>query len=63
MSALLQPGIVDVTGLLLVCTADVPSIGVAMFVRAGRVAAARAPALRGAPAPSASAVKVSVPTV
>jgi MFS family permease len=60
MSALLQIGLIDVTVGLLACTAT-SAIGVAMFVRAGRVAAS--PILRGAPAQAASGVHVSVPTV
>jgi len=59
MSALLQIGLIDVTVGLLACTAT-SAIGVALFVRAGRVAAA--PAFRETPAPAASAAtaKVSV---
>jgi MFS family permease len=60
MSALLQIGLIDVTVGLLACTAT-SAIGVAMFVRAGRVAAS--PILRGAPAQAASGVHVSVPIV
>jgi MFS family permease len=62
MSALLQIGLIDVTVGLLACTAT-SAIGVAMFVRAGRVAAA--PALRGAtaPAPAAAATNASLPAV
>jgi MFS family permease len=59
MSALLQIGLIDVTVGLLACTAT-SAIGVALFVRAGRVPAE--PALREAPAPTSSTAtaKVSV---
>jgi MFS family permease len=58
MSALLQIGLIDVTVGLLACTAT-SAIGVAMFVRAGRVVPA--PDVRTASAPAVAAAKASVP--
>ena len=58
MSALLQIGLIDVTVGLLACTAT-SGIGVAMFVRAGRVGAA--PAVRVASAPAGAGTKASLP--
>jgi hypothetical protein len=58
MSVLLQIGLIDVTVGLLACTAT-SAIGVAMFVRAGRVVPA--PEVRTALAPAIAAAKASVP--
>jgi MFS family permease len=57
MSALLQIGLIDVTVGLLACTAT-SAIGVAMFVRAGRVVSA--PENRTASAPAAAAATASL---